>query len=82
LKRIAEVNPKLNAVVTLDAERARKRAAEADEALVRGQSWGPLHGLPITVKDLFEAIFTARIWPGRYMLPLAVFLRSKSSANS
>jgi amidase len=54
LKRIAQVNPKLNAVVTLDAERAGKRAAEADEALVRGQSWGPLHGLPISVKDLFE----------------------------
>jgi amidase len=54
LARIDELNPKLNAVVTLDTERARKRAAEADEALVRGQSWGPLHGLPITVKDLFE----------------------------
>lgn len=54
LSRIEEFNPKLNAVVTLDADRARKRADEADQALARGESWGPLHGLPITVKDVFE----------------------------
>jgi amidase len=54
LDRVAAVNPRLNAVVTLDAERARKRADEADAALVRGESWGPLHGLPMTVKDSFE----------------------------
>jgi len=54
LSRIAQFNPKLNAIVTLDAEGARKRAAAADEALARGESWGALHGLPITVKDLFE----------------------------
>lgn len=54
LSRIEVLNSKLNAVVTLDAERARKRADAADEALARGESWGPLHGLPITVKDTFE----------------------------
>lgn len=54
LSRIDELNPKLNAVVTLDSDRARKRAGEADKALARGESWGPLHGLPITVKDTFE----------------------------
>jgi len=54
LARIEKHNPALNAVVTLDAERARSRAAEADAALARGESWGPLHGLPITVKDSFE----------------------------
>jgi amidase len=54
LSRIEKHNPALNAVVTLDAERARTRAAEADAALARGESWGPLHGLPITVKDSFE----------------------------
>src|SRR5436190_13930109 len=51
LARIAQENPRLNAVVTLDEEGARKRAKEADEALARGEIWGPLHGLPITLKD-------------------------------
>ena len=54
LARIDELNPKLNAVVTLDRERARKRADAADQALARDEHWGPLHGLPITVKDVFE----------------------------
>ncbi len=54
LARIERFNPRLNAVVTIDAERARKRADAADQALARGESWGPLHGLPITVKDTFE----------------------------
>ncbi len=51
LKRIDRMNGPLNAVVTLDRENAQKRAAEADEALARGERWGPLHGLPMTVKD-------------------------------
>jgi amidase len=54
LDRIDRLNPKLNAIVTLDAERARTRAAAADEATARGESTGPLHGLPITVKDALE----------------------------
>ena len=51
LDRIAEVNPRLNAVVQVTAEAARARAREADAALTRGELWGPLHGLPMTVKD-------------------------------
>jgi len=54
LARIELLDPKLNAVVTLDVERARKAAVEADDAIVRGQDLGPLHGLPITVKDALE----------------------------
>jgi amidase len=54
LERVEQLNPALNAVVTLDPERARTRADEADAARRRGESWGPLHGLPITVKDCFE----------------------------
>ena len=46
LERIEEKNPALNAVVTLDAEGALRNAREADEALARGQVWGPLHGVP------------------------------------
>jgi amidase len=54
LARIEERNPALNAVVTLDAEGALRRAREADEALARGQVWGPLHGVPYTLKDGHE----------------------------
>src|SRR6184192_1924978 len=51
LRQIASHNPALNAVITLDVERASERAQEADEALARGQVWGPLHGVPFTLKD-------------------------------
>ena len=44
LDRIAQFNPKLNAVVTVVAESAIKRAKEADAALAKGELWGPLHG--------------------------------------
>ncbi len=52
--RIEKLNPVVNAVVTLDVDRARVRAAEADAALARGDWWGPLHGLPISVKDAVD----------------------------
>ncbi|MBJ7356437.1 amidase family protein [Nocardioides sp.] len=51
LDRIAERNPELNAIVSLDEERAREGAAAADRALARGDEVGPLHGLPFAVKD-------------------------------
>src|SRR5258707_11916063 len=51
LAQIAAHNPAVNAVVTLDADHARQRAREADEALARGEVWGPLHGVPFTLKD-------------------------------
>lgn len=51
LDRIAERNPELNAIVSLDVERARAGAAEADEALASGAAPGPLHGLPFAFKD-------------------------------
>jgi len=56
LARVARLNPQLNAIVVLDAERARQRAREADAALARGEGhlWGPLHGLPMTVKESFN----------------------------
>src|SRR3989440_7913869 len=51
LAQIATHNPDLNAIITMDAGQARKRAREADEALARGEVWGPLHGVPFTLKD-------------------------------
>src|SRR5260370_3036277 len=51
LAQIATHNPALNAIVTMDAEQAQKRAREADETLARGEVWGPLHGVPFTLKD-------------------------------
>jgi amidase len=56
LDRIERYNDDINAVVALDIEAARARAAEADKALAQGQDWGPLHGLPVTVKDVFEVV--------------------------
>jgi amidase len=55
LRRIERVNPVVNAVVRIDAERARERARQADAALARGESWGALHGVPFTLKDMHEA---------------------------
>jgi amidase len=54
LERIAHVNPRLNAVVLLDADRARDSARAADQALSRGEMKGPLHGVPMTIKDSFD----------------------------
>jgi amidase len=54
LKRIDRYNPALNAVITLLKDEALERASAADEALTKGQLWGPLHGVPCTVKDTFE----------------------------
>lgn len=51
LQRIERHNPALNAVVTLDVERAQAAAAAADDAIARGDATGPLHGLPVTIKD-------------------------------
>jgi amidase len=54
LEQIAKVNPKLNAIVQLTADTARKEADEADAAVARGEIKGPLHGVPMTIKDTLE----------------------------
>ena len=54
LSRISTHNPSLNAIVTVDADSARRAAKEADAARSRGDDLGSLHGLPITVKDSYE----------------------------
>lgn len=52
--RMQQHNPALNAIVATNLDAARERARAADAALAAGESWGPLHGLPITIKDTFE----------------------------
>ena len=49
---IAALNPKLNAIVTLAADQARDAAKRAENAVMKGEPLGPLHGLPIGVKDV------------------------------
>jgi len=55
LERIEQVNPKINAVVQLVTERARKEADELDRLAVSGRFMGPLHGVPITIKDSLDS---------------------------
>lgn len=54
LRQIERVNPKINAIVTLVPEIAKKMAAAADESAARGRFLGPLHGLPVAHKDLAD----------------------------
>jgi aspartyl-tRNA(Asn)/glutamyl-tRNA(Gln) amidotransferase subunit A len=51
--RIREMNPRLNAIQTLMEDSALERARQADAELARGTDLGPLHGIPIALKDLF-----------------------------
>ena len=54
LQRIAALNPELNAYISITAERARADARRATDELMAGESRGPLHGIPIAHKDLYE----------------------------
>ena len=58
LSRIEQLNPKVNAYCTLLAESARKQAKEAESMVIRGEELGPLHGVPVSIKDL---VFTKGI---------------------
>lgn len=54
LKRIERLNPNLNAFITITAEFALDEARRAESEILRGQSRGPLHGIPIALKDLVD----------------------------
>ena len=51
LKRVEAYNPELNAIIATDIEGARKRAKAADKAVKAGKKLGPLHGVPMTIKE-------------------------------
>jgi amidase len=54
LQRVEHYNPKLNAIIFRQDAKARQRADAADAALARGEVWGPLHGVPMTIKESFD----------------------------
>ena len=54
LARIEAIGKPINAVVAMDIDNARARADAADAAIAAGENWGPLHGVPMTVKDTYE----------------------------
>src|SRR5437867_10149892 len=58
IRRIEAVNPSLNAVVVRLFDDALKASASADQAQARGQPLGPLHGLPVTIKEMFDVAGT------------------------
>ncbi len=62
VERVERLNPALNAIIVSDFRSARRRAEEADAVLARGESWGPLHGLPMTVKESFDVIGLPTTW--------------------
>jgi amidase len=62
LDRVATHNSKLNAIVVLDVERARKQARAADRALAKGAPRGPLHGVPMTIKESFDVAGLPTTW--------------------
>ena len=83
LARIERLNPRLNAVISLDVPSARKRARAGGSVARRGELWGPLHGVPMTIKDSFDVAGMPSTWgvpelkdnyPARHALAVERFL--------
>ena len=62
LARIDRFNPRLNCIVWQDRERARARAKAADAALAKGDVWGSLHGVPMTIKESYDVAGAPTTW--------------------
>ena len=62
LDRVEKFNQEVNAIVVFDLDRAHSQAAAADAAIARGETWGPLHGVPMTVKESFDLTGLATTW--------------------
>ena len=62
LSRVDKYDGALNAIVVRDVERARTRARRADRALAKGEAWGPLHGVPMTVKESYDVAGLPTTW--------------------
>ena len=62
LERVKAYNPELNAIIAMDVEGARKRARAADKAVKAGRKLGPLHGVPMTIKESFDVAGYPTTW--------------------
>jgi amidase len=62
LERVGRHNPRINAIIFTDVEAARERARKADEALAKGDRWGPLHGVPMTIKESYDVVGMPTTW--------------------
>jgi Asp-tRNA(Asn)/Glu-tRNA(Gln) amidotransferase A subunit family amidase len=62
LDRIARLNGKINAIITLTKDHALERAAQADREIAAGKYRGPLHGIPYGVKDLLDTAGILTTW--------------------
>ena len=62
LARVTKHDAAVNAIVVRDFDRARARARAADRALARGAAWGPLHGVPMTVKESYDVAGLPTTW--------------------
>lgn len=60
--RMEKYNPEINAIIVTQLDKARERARQADEALARGEDWGPLHGVPMTVKESYNIAGLPTTW--------------------
>src|SRR5882724_11585251 len=76
LKRVATFNPALNAIIATDIDGARKRAKAADRAVKAGKKLGPLHGVPMTIKESFDVAGYPTTWG------LTAFKDHKAETNS
>jgi amidase len=62
LARVDRYNPKINAIIVEDRPTARARADAADAAIKAGETLGPLHGVPMTIKESYDWAGTASTW--------------------
>ena len=62
LARMERLNGKLNAIVVTDVDGARRRARQADAARRKGKPWGPLHGVPMTIKESYDVAGMPTTW--------------------
>ncbi|HXC26509.1 MAG TPA: amidase [Stellaceae bacterium] len=87
LARADTHNPKLNAIVVWQIDKARARARAADEALAKGENWGPLHGVPMTIKESFNlaglpTTFGNPVWKGNIPAANSVVVDRLESAGA
>ena len=76
LERVEAYNPALNAIIATDIDGARKHARVSDKALAAGKKVGPLHGVPMTIKESFDVTGFVTTWGD------PAFKNSRASSNS